>query len=427
MGEAAHNLLGECLDMGDTLRSDTGKTGRAIYGGKKMARRGFQQGSLLQRGSRKKVWFFRWWEDVVEKDGAVRRVRRGETIGPVAQFPSRRAAMQAVSTRLAGINEGTPRAHSVRVFREFAVEDWSPVVLPTLKYATQKHYTYMLNVHLIPALGARQLREITREELQGFINRKLASGLSWKTVKHLRGGLTRVLGSAEEWGYIQHNPALKTRLPRRTYDVPRSALAPEQVRNLVAALDEPVRSLALLLALTGLRVGELLALRWGNVDVKAQALRVSETVYEGHFDKPKTKRSARIVPFGTQAAEIFAALRSRGAGPDALVFASKEGTPLDRRNLLKRYVKPAAKKIGLYANWHLLRHSYATMLDGVGTPLGTIQSLLGHSTPEITREIYLHAIPAEQRRAAESVERLVLGLNWTQAANGETSASERIN
>ena len=413
--------------MADTLKADTVETGRAIHGGKRMAHRGFQQGSLIQRGSRKKVWFFRWWEDVIEKDGAIRRVRRGETIGPVAQFPSRRAAMQALSQRLASINEGTPRAQSVRVFKDFAVDDWSPVVLPTLKFASQKHYNYVLNVHLIPALGARQLREITREELQGFLNRKLASGLSWKTVKHLRGGLTRVLGSAEEWGYIPHNPALKTRLPRRAFGEPRAALAPEQVRKLAAALDEPARSLALLLALTGLRVGELLALRWGNVDVKAQVLRVSETVYEGHFDKPKTKRSARIVPFGTQTAEIFAALRPEGVDPSTLVFASKEGTPLDRRNLLKRYVKPAAKKLRLHVNWHLLRHSYATMLDGVGTPLGTIQSLLGHAAPEITREYYLHAIPAEQRRAVESVERLVLGLNWTQGADTETSATQRIN
>jgi len=392
-----------------------------------MAHKGFQQGSLLQRGTRKKVWFFRWWEDVIGKDGAIRRVRRGETIGPVAQFSSRRAAMQVLSARLASINEGTPRAQSIRTFRDFAVEDWSPVVLPTLKYATQKHYNYMLNVHLIPAFGARQLRDITREELQGFLSRKLASGLSWKTVKHIRGGLTRVLGSAEEWGYVQNNPALKTKLPRRVYTQPRCVLAPEQVRKLVAELGEPARSVTLVLALTGLRVGELLALRWGNVDVDARLLRVCQTVYEGHFDTPKTKRSARIVPFGAETASVFAALRPDAADPNKLVFASKEGTPLDRRNLLKRYVKPAAKRMGLHVTWHLLRHGYATMLDGVGTPVGTMQSLLGHSAPEITREIYLHAIPQEQRRAVESIERLVFGLNWTQVAETESSAPKRIN
>ena len=413
--------------MRDTLKTDTGKTGRAIYGGKKMAHRGFQQGSLFQRGTRKKVWVARWWEDVVEKDGAVRRVRRAETVGPVAQFPSRRAAMQVLSARLRSINEGTPRAHSVRVFRDFAVEDFSPVVLPTLKYATQKHYNYMLNVHLIPAFGSRQLRDLTREELQGFLSRKLTGGLSWETVHHLKCGLSKILGAAEEWGYICDNPALKTKLPRRHSGAPRIVLAPEQVRKLVAELDEPARSVTLLLVLTGLRVGELLALRWGNVDVKAQVLRVCETVYEGHFDKPKTKRSVRIIPFGKETAGIFAALRPEGVKPDALVFATKEGRPLDRRNLLKRYVKPAAKKMGLHVTWHLLRHSYATMLDGVGTPLGTMQSLLGHATPEITREIYLHAIPQEQRRAVESIERLVFGLNWTQVAEAGSAAPERIN
>jgi integrase len=96
--------------------------------------------------------------------------------------------------------------------------------------------------------------------------------------------------------------------------------------------------------------------------------------------------------------------------PRALVFATREGLPLGRWNLLSKHLKPAAKKLRLLAvTWHLLRHSHATMLNSVGTLIGTMQSLLGHSTPEITREIYLHAVPEEQRRAVESVERLVFG------------------
>jgi integrase len=93
---------------------------------------------------------------------------------------------------------------------------------------------------------------------------------------------------------------------------------------------------------------------------------------------------------------------------------------------LRKHLKPAAKKLGLSGvTWHLLRHSHATMLDGVGTPIGTMQALLGHSAPEITREIYLHAIPEEQRRAVESVERLVLGpkLDPSSASNAEVSAT----
>jgi hypothetical protein len=77
--------------------------------------------------------------------------------------------MQVMAARLGTINSGKARAQSIRTFGGFVKEDWSPVILPTLKYATQKHYRYMLDVHLIPAFGGKQLRALTREELQSFL------------------------------------------------------------------------------------------------------------------------------------------------------------------------------------------------------------------------------------------------------------------
>jgi integrase len=393
-----------------------------------MARRGFQQGSLFRRGTRRRVWVARWWEDVIQADGTLGRLRRSEVIGTVAEFPTRRLAMQALSQRLGTINTGKARPQSVRTFGSFVEDDWMPVVLPTLKYATQKHYRYMLDVHLIPAFGQRQLRELTREELQSFLSRKLEGGLAWETVHHFKCGLSKILGAAEEWGYIAENAAQKTKLPRRQHGTERAVLTPVQVRNLVTALNHRARSVTLLLVLTGLRVGELLALRWGRVDLNARMLRVCETVYDGHFDQPKTKRSARTIPIGTETAEIFAAIRPAVVDARALVFATREGLPLERWNLLRKHLKPAAKKLGLpEVTWHLLRHSHATMLDSVGTPIGTMQSLLGHSTPDITREIYLHAIPEEQRRAVESVERLLFGPKRTQVQAPAQPVPTRVN
>jgi integrase len=154
-------------------------------------------------------------------------------------------------------------------------------------------------------------------------------------------------------------------------------LTPVQVRKLAATLREPARSITLLLVLTGFRIGELLALRWGSVDLNARLLRVCEAVYDGHFDQPKTKRSARTIPIGTETAEILSAIRPSDVDPTVLVFATREGLPLDRWNLLRKHLKPAAKKLGLPGvTWHLLRHSHATMLDSAGTPQGTMQSLL---------------------------------------------------
>ena len=164
----------------------------------------------------------------------------------------------------------------------------------------------------------------------------------------------------------------------------------------------------------------MLALRWGNVDLNVRLLRVVETVYDGHFDKPKTKRGMRTIPIGAGTVEILTVLRPAAVDARTLVFAKSDGMPLDRWNLLRKHLKPAAKKSGLPGvTWHLLRHSHATMLDIVGTPIGTMQSLLGHSAPEITREIYLHAIPEEERRAVESVERLLFGPKLDPSSWGE--------
>jgi integrase len=131
---------------------------------------------------------------------------------------------------------------------------------------------------------------------------------------------------------------------------------------------------------------------------------------------------------GTETADIVSAIRPAHVDGADLVFATREGMPLDRWNLLRKHVKPAAKGLGISrVTWHLLRHSHATMLDGVGTPIGTMQSLLGHSSPEITREIYLHAIPEEQRRAVESVERLVLGPKLDPTSLSTELVSARVN
>lgn len=399
--------------MATTLRNDAEQDGRAIETprkGEPMARRGFQQGSLFRCGTRRKVWVARWWEDVIHTDGTLGRLRRSEVIGTLADFPTRRRAMQILSQRLGSINSGKARPQSIRTFGDFVRDDWMPVVLPTLKYATQKHYKYMLDVHIVPAFGKRQLRELSREELQSFLSRKLNGGLSWETVHHFKCGLSKILSAAEEWGYITENVAQKTKLPRRQHGAERAVLTPVQVRNLAAGLNEPARSITLLLVLSGLRIGELLALRWGCIDLDARALRVCETVYDGHFDQPKTKRSARTIPIGTETAEILAALRPADVDPKALVFATREGLPLERWNLSRKHLKPAAKKLGLPGvTWHLLRHSHATMLDSVGTPLGTMQSLLGHSTAAAPHDEHSH----DPSRSSAVLRRNTSRSRWT--------------
>ena len=194
-------------------------------------------------------------------------------------------------------------------------------------------------------------------------------------------------------------------------------LSPEQLRLLLEKLPEPSKSLVWLLVLTGLRIGELLALRWQDVDLDAGAgvLRVRRTLYEGHFDEPKTMHSNRVVPLGPKALSILRAHKPQMQEADALIFTSKQGTPLSRRNLKTRQLAPICKELGIAGiSWHALRHANATLLDSVGTPLGTVQAILGHSSSDMTRGTYLHSLPAGAREAVEKVEALLIGPKRTQ-------------
>ena len=149
-------------------------------------------------------------------------------------------------------------------------------------------------------------------------------------------------------------------------------------------------------------------LRWRNIDLEKGALSVTHSVYDGHFDIPKTPRSQRSVPLGPKAVQILAARKPAVTNPEGLVFATREGSAFDRHNLTNRQLKSTCNRLGLVGvNWHWLRHANATLLDAVGTPLGTVQALLGHSSSEITREVYLHSIPADARAAVEKVEGLL--------------------
>jgi integrase len=377
-------------------------------------KRCFQEGSLFKRGTRKKVWVARWWEPVIGPDNVPGRIRRSEVLGPVVEIPTIRQARQMLSDLLRKVNSDDYRPQTVWTFRRFVEDRWIPEVYPTLKFSTKQYYGNMIDAHLNPAFGDTQLRLIARDAVQSFLQLKTRSGLSWKTVALIRTAFGTIIEAAVMQDLMADNPVRKTRLPRRGPVEEKTAIETAKVKELIEKLVEPARSIASLLAMTGLRIGELLALRWQDVDLLNGFLSVRQTVYEGHFDEPKSKRSKRRIPLGPRCVEILAALKPTEAVSSALVFSARNGSPLSRRNLLNRQLKPACKTFGLSGvNWHWFRHAHATLLDSVGTPVGTTQALLGHSSSAITRETYIHSVPADARRAVGDVEKL-FGPKWTQ-------------
>jgi len=400
---------------------------RAIPEGGKMVRSsGYQNVYLFQRGTRRKVWVWRWREDVVGPSGKL-RVRRSEIIGLVSEIPTRREAQRLLLERLPTVNSGLSRQSQLCTLREFVQKHWAPDVYPALKYATRKQYDYLFKVHFEPAFGDMQLTSISRDQVQSFLQGKLRSGLAWKTVNHLRTGLGTILGEAEMRDLISSNPVKKTRLPRRPVAKERQSISLEDVQALLQSLPEPSRSIAALICATGLRIGETLALRWKAIDLATGTLEVQQSVYEGHFDEPKTRRSRRRIPLAAAAISILRALQPNSASPGALVFGTRLGRPLSRRNLLNRQLKPTAKLLGLAGiGWHWLRHVNASALDATGAPVGTIQDLLGHASPGMTREVYIHGMTEESRKAVEKVSERLFGPKWTQVSENPENGSPLI-
>jgi len=156
----------------------------------------------------------------------------------------------------------------------------------------------MIDTHLNPAFGESQLRLITKDAAQSFLNAKMKGGSSWKTIKHIRTVFGSIIEAAVRDELLISNPVRRTRLPRRGPTEEPLPIAPATLHNLIQSLAEPSRSIAALLVMTGLRIGELLALRWQDVDLQKGFLSVRQTVYEGHFDEPKSKRSKRCIPLG---------------------------------------------------------------------------------------------------------------------------------
>lgn len=166
-----------------------------------MARKRFQRGQLLLRGTRNPVWVGRWREDVIE-NGCVRRIQRKEILGTKTDYPTRKLALRALEDRLADINHVSYQPKPVAKFAEFA-EKWQRFVLPNLKPSSQPPIKSQLRKRLLPALGSVAMKDITGERVQSFL---VDCDLNPKTIKNLIGTLRIMWNSAKAWGYVGHGP-----------------------------------------------------------------------------------------------------------------------------------------------------------------------------------------------------------------------------
>ena len=293
----------------------------------------------------------------------------------------------------------------------------------SVRQRTFERYEQIARVHIKPTLGRIKLKALTPTQVRGLYQEKLDDGLAPRTVQYIHTTLRKALKEAVQDGLIPRNAADAVKAPRPTKKEI-NPLTPEEARALLEAVrGDRFEALYVLAIHCGLREGELLGLKWADLNLEAGTLSVRRTLSETRevgriFEPPKNGkgRSIKLTPgaiealrghLGRQLKEIERAgdcYKDQG-----LAFPSQKGTTMSAKNLTARSFKPLLAKADLprSVRLHDLRHTCATLLLGKGVHPKIVQELLGHATIAITLDTYSHVLPNMQSEAVKAIEEVL--------------------
>lgn len=370
-----------------------------------MARRRYQKGSLLPKKGvpTNGLWIGRWREDVMQPDGTVTRPYKWEVLGTTQDYPTRKLALRALEARLSTINSPTYRARPTATFAEFA-NRWDATVLSQHKPSTQSSTRSQLRKRLLPQLGSCALKDLDGQKLQAFVSRCQCSS---KTIRNLVATLRMMWSSARSWGYVAHDPFDGLVLPKRGL-VQALTFSLEETQRIIVSASEPCKTFYSILAETGIRGGEICALRVIDLDLENAVIHVRQSVWRGKIQTVKSRRGNRRFPLSVELVErLRAYLRTWRPNLLGLLFATGNGTPWDHSLVRKRKFHPLLKKLGIpQCGFHAFRHGNATLLDQIGAPMAVRQNRLGHAEAQTTMG-YTHAVTADERRIADQLGKIL--------------------
>jgi integrase len=292
-------------------------------------------------------------------------------------------------------------------------------VKDTVRERTYERYEEILRLHVKPALGRLKLKALTPAHVQDFYRDRLDNAFSPATVQKIHVILHKALSQAVSWSLVPRNAGEAVRAPRPAPKEMRP-LSPDEARRLLeTAGGDRLEALYVLAIHTGMRQGELLGLKWENVDLAANAIRVRHTLLRTKgrviLGEPKTKKSRRTVHLTGAASRALEEHLERQLKimerlgdlyrDQGLVFTTEVGTPINPSNLRKRSFAPLLQKAGLpRLRFHDLRHTCATLLLSKNIHPKYVQELLGHATVSITLDTYSHVLPGMGNQVADAME-----------------------
>lgn len=315
----------------------------------------------------------------------------------------------------------------------YLTQRWLPANRVALRPSTWAGYSNNIRLHVVPAIGRIPLRHLRPEHFERLYadllahgNHARAGGLDSKTVLDIHAVLRRALDDAVRRGLLVTNPAAVARAPKRR-PLASAAFRAWNAQQLRAFLDSSsehrLHSALWLSANTGMRRGEVLGLRWGDVELGTARLSVNRSLvsvgYELHETRGKTRTARRCLDLDDRTVQVLAQWRTQRsdedtsfnvADGDAYVFAKPDGRPV-HPHLMSDAFKKLVKHSGLpRIRLHDLRHTHATLLLKEGVPIKVVSERLGHSTPAFTMATYQHILPGMQAEAAKTFASLLAPL-----------------
>ncbi|MFF2273572.1 tyrosine-type recombinase/integrase [Agromyces sp. NPDC058136] len=301
-------------------------------------------------------------------------------------------------------------------------EHWLANGVSALRPATQSNYAWVLRKYVVPTVGDIRLERLTPAHVRKLHGAVLSMGVSVRTTQLAHAVLRSMLAEAVREELITRNVGTLVRQPKLE-KVEQLAWSPEEAARFgLASKPHRLHALFELAYSVGLRRGELLGLRWSDVDLETNMIHVRQTMQRlgaGHgrvFGPPKTARSRRSVPIpvgiarslrahrAAQAAELRGSNRSN---PLDLVFTTSLGTPIEPSNLRRDFETLISAAGVPRIRFHDLRHTCASLLFAKGVPPRVVMDLLGHSTMSITTDLYAHVMPTALAEAASAMDDLL--------------------
>ena len=372
-------------------------------------RRRFQDGNWRCRNG---VWSCQWREYLTNPDGTYKVQWRRKSFRGLSE----RAAHAAMKPILDAVNAAN-KAEAQLVVPEGertlndVVKEWREKIAPHRKPRGVETTESHLRAHIIPELGGVPLSQLDALRVQEFVN-KITPGRNGKTVENIVLTLTGILHAMHK--LLKSIPSVNfsdLTLPEKEKAKPQF-LSGREIKKLIKASRGVLRTILMVLALTGMRINEVLGLRVEDIDFENKVIHVRKSAYNGTLGTPKSAASAADIPLSaTLAKEIRKHLKSKHFRENSLgvLFANRRLRPYSDNKLREKHLRPLLKSLGMKAiGFHAIRHGVASELINSGTPITAVRDQMRHSDVRVTLGIYGHVIGNAQRKAVDSLSRTMV-------------------